>query len=207
MPEPVRREALAGTTCIACGVFRSFLDELRQQGRFSLPTEYLPPHLHLYPLRLEELLTTQLNRQREHQHNVLLLYGDCCPHMTQLVDFAWGWRTPGTNCAQIVLGHDEWRRLVRAGAFFLFADWARNWHNIMTHIPGTDPQTFIAIFREQHQRFIYLDPGTEAIPERDLDDCARHFGVPWERRAISLDPLATQLQAGIDHVVKRGNRR
>ncbi len=185
--------------CISCSVFCKELNML--QGELDLECHCLDSDLHLRPRELQERMTPLVESARE-QSQVLLIYGDCHPYMTEL-ERPGVVRTRGVNCAEIILGKNRYRELVRAGAFFILPEWALRWREIFAICPGFD---MAEIIRDMHSKLVYLDTGTSPVPHQELQACSQWCGIPYEVLSVSLDNFLnvvndaiTKLQTRRDH--------
>ncbi len=185
--------------CVACSVFCKELEAL--QDELDLEYHFLDSNLHLRPRELRERMAPLVESARE-QSQVLLIYGDCHPYMTDLERPGVA-RTRGVNCGEILLGQERYKELVRAGAFFMLPEWTLRWREIFDAFPGPDMAELI---RDMHSKLVYLDTGVSQIPHKELQACSAWCGIPYEVLSVSLDHFLnvvndaiTKLQTRRDH--------
>jgi hypothetical protein len=94
----------------------------------------------------------------------------------------------------MVLGHDEYRRLLREGAFFLLPEWAAQGDKYFKHELGLNRENATSLMRDSHRKLLYLDTGVAPIPERGLRSVASYCGLPWEVLPVSLDALRAVIE-------------
>lgn len=185
------------TVCIACSIFRNELELLRSQGRFTLDTDYLDSSLHLYPSKLQAELDRFVQRHRDQQQRVLLLFGDCHAYMVDYGDGPGIARTEGVNCCQIMLENGEYQRLHRDGYFFLLPEWALRWEEIIKACIGLPQDQAQAFMREMHSGFIYLDTDVLPVPQQELDALAEFFGLSLTIKHVGLEPFYLNIQRAL----------
>jgi len=76
--------------------------------------------------------------------------------MDQILNEAKVLRTPGQNCVDIYLGHEQFCHELEQGAFFLFEDWAHHWQEIVCPIMPGDPEIMRSIFRGAHKYLLAI---------------------------------------------------
>lgn len=179
---------------IGCAVLRAELAALAG-GLPALEASFLPSHLHLDPARLERELGVALDARAGRA--VMLAYGDCCPGMRRLAARPGVVRTPGLSCCELLLGQAEYRRLLRAGAFFLLPEWTPRWRTVFTCDLELEAEAARALMGELHTRLIYLDTGVMPVPRAELAACAAFCGLPLEVRPVALDHLRATLTAAL----------
>jgi len=178
---------------IACSIFRKEIELLIAQKQIEIPFTYLSSMLHLYPDVLDRSLQQAVERARQNGEDVLLVYGDCCPHMhdCQIDDRIE--RVRGINCFEILLGRDQYRRLCSERAFFLMPDWAYRWREVFQYQLGLEGDNARSFMAEFHTRLVYLDTGLTPVPEELLDEISEYCGLPVEILPVSLDHLHTSI--------------
>ncbi len=176
-------------TCIACSVFQPELKALQERGALDVPFHFLDSQLHMKPLELKELLETLVQKLRRQGRRVVLVYGDCYPHMVDQTRAPGVSRTEGINCCQILLGKERYKALLRTGAFLLFSEWTKRWRELITRLAGLDKESTLEMFQELHTKMIYLDTGVCAPPQKELQACSEYFHLPVEVEQVSLEHL------------------
>ncbi|KAF0234638.1 MAG: hypothetical protein FD177_665 [Desulfovibrionaceae bacterium] len=190
-------------TIIACGIFRKELAALGYSHKGAEKLVCLNSMLHMRPSLLDELLDGML-RGKAQRH--LLVYGDCCPHMDQFARMDGVRRVAGVNCCEIILGHDRYRELRRAGVFFFMPEWTRRWERVFKKELGfTTQETAQEFMREMHTRLIYLDTGVGEVPRDTLADIETYLGMPVEVFPVGLGQLEAALLAGLQSLNAAGD--
>jgi len=193
----------SGATIIACGIFRKELAALGYSHKGAEKLVCLNSMLHMRPSLLDELLDGMLHGKAQRH---LLVYGDCCPHMDEFAHRADVRRVEGVNCCEIVLGHDRYRELRRAGAFFFMPEWTRRWERVFKQELGfTTPETAQEFMREMHTRIIFLDTGVDQVPEDTLADIEAYLDMPVEVFPVGLDHLEATMLAGLQSLNAAGD--
>ncbi|MES9966466.1 MAG: DUF1638 domain-containing protein [Sedimenticola sp.] len=181
-------------TCLACSVFRPELSALSEQGEIDCRIRYLSSTMHMFPVKLDQRMQHLVDVERKRGHNVLMVYGDCHPHMHDLEQAGDVSRTRGIHCGEILLGKKRYKELLRERAFLLLPEWAMRWREILMHLEDLDEETTIELLRDRHDKFVYLDTGVVPIPEDDLKACAAHFDLPLEIEQVSLEHLRARIR-------------
>ncbi len=174
---------------ITCSVFRAEITWLWQHHWADLSVPFQNSMLHMHPAKLGQRVELVVGEHLRQGHRVLLIYGECFPGMAALEAQPGVARTHGGNCAEMVLGRDEYRRLLREGAFFLLPDWAAQGDRYFKRELGLNRDNASSLMGEMHQKLLYLDTGVVPIPERGLQAVSHHCGLPWEVLPVSLDRL------------------
>ncbi len=186
--------------CIACSVFREELKALQERGLLDLNIRFLDSDLHLKPSELRERMVPILESDLEQGHGVLLAYGDCHPHMAELMERRGVARTCGVNCSEILLGRELYRRLIKEGAFFLFPEWTLRWRDIFSMLLRLDLESTAEVIRDMHSKLVYLDTGVVPVPKEKLKACADYCCLPFEVLHISLDNLLGAINEALERL-------
>ncbi|MBI4913032.1 MAG: DUF1638 domain-containing protein [Acidobacteria bacterium] len=187
--------------CVACSIFRDEMERLQAQEQTDLPVRFLGSMLHMVPERLEQRLKAAVQEELAKGHDVLLAYGDCCPHMVDIEEGDGVGRTGGINCCEILLGREAYRRLRREGVFFLMPEWTLNWKAVFRDTLGLHDENARHFMRDMHTRLVYLDTGLIRVPEEELTEIAQFTGLPVERMQVSLDPLLASLRDAAERIL------
>ncbi len=178
-----------GTVCIACTVFRTALEMLREQGEFDLPVRYLDSLLHMRPKELARRLETRIERERDRGKQILLLYGDCDPYMIDRVRKLGVCRPEGANCFELLLGRNRFRKLRRERAFFVLPDWAHRWQEVVRAGIGDQRESVRCVMIDLHSKLVYLDLGSIPVPEEEMQAFSDYVELPWEVVSVSIESL------------------
>ncbi|HUW71321.1 MAG TPA: DUF1638 domain-containing protein [bacterium] len=180
-------------TLIGCGILRKEFSLLPKSVKDRFKPRFLDSMLHLNPALLEQSLTSIKSAQTGEA--VVFLYGDCCPRMEELSSGKGRTRTEGVNCIEIYLGRDTYRKLRREGTFFLMPEWAGRWKEIFQRELGFKTAESARDFmRDSMTQALYIDTGSEPVPEAKLAEFAEFTGLPVSIRKVETDHLREALE-------------
>ncbi|MDR1231878.1 MAG: DUF1638 domain-containing protein [Spirochaetaceae bacterium] len=165
---------------LSCGIFRPELDiaiaEIRDNFKgHNIEITYLPPSLHVYPLKMEEELTKNLDKMKDSK--VLVLYGSMCHADLPEIAEKYNALVPKEkNCIEIMLRPEIKNEMDKTGNInYLTAGWLKTWKEI-----SADGAMI-------GDKIIYLDCGANLISDEEIlyfFDCAN---LPIETVPITLD--------------------
>jgi len=178
------------TLWICCGVVTKEVEELHRRGDIQGELGFLNSMLHMNPLQLEHILEEQL---QDSSRPVVLIYGDCCPGMLQLIDRPGVSRVDGINCCQVLLGKERYKELMRDETFIMLPEWTSHWKAIIEQELGLHGEIARDLFRESRKGLVYLDTGLAPVPEKELNECSVYTGLPLRVEPINLNRLKTAL--------------
>lgn len=181
------------TVWLSCGVIRAEMKELHRHGLIKGELLFLDSMLHMDPPLLEARLTKALEQKTETQCRLVLVYGDCSAHMLDIVRRFRVGRVSVINCAQLLLGRERYRQLMREEAFLVLPEWARRWEHIMKSELGLNKEVAQGLMGENRGSLVYLDTGLVPVPEQHLAAFSEYTGLPWQIEAVSLDTLLSSL--------------
>lgn len=181
---------------IGCGILRKEFRMLPQSLQERFEPRFLDSMLHMKPARLEQSLTS-LEHERSGE-SMVLLYGDCCARMEELSGGRLRSRTRGVNCIEIYLGHDTYGALKRAGTFFLMPEWARRWKEIFQRELGfVTAEAAREFMKSSMTQALYIDTGSEPVPEADLSEFTEYTGLPVSIRRVGTEHLQEALESAV----------
>lgn len=187
---------MAHTLWLSCGVVQAEMEELHRRGLISGELLFLDSMLHMDPPTLEATLTATLEEKNSRQACLVLVYGDCSARMLDIVRLFKVGRVNVINCAQLLLGRDRYRRLMREEAFLILPEWAKRWEHIMKTELGLTRAVAHDLMGENRGLLVYLDTGLVPVPEQELLDFSVYSGLPLQVETVTLDcMLATLLEA------------
>ena len=189
---------------IACGVLCPELEALRERRRIDFPIRYLESNLHMAPEMLHQQMASLVESEGKEGHQVLLVYGDCHPHMAELVAMPGVVRVQGVNCCEILLGRERTRSLRKETAFCLLAEWTSRWREVLAKLLDLDEEATVAVMRECHSKLVYLDTGALPLPTDELKACSEYFGLPCEVLSVPLDHLLEVVMDAAKELKGRG---
>jgi hypothetical protein len=181
------------TVWLSCGVLRAELEELHRRGKIGGELRFLDSMLHMNPQQLQTTLETALGQPGPAGGRLVLVYGDCCSRMLDLVrQFRVG-RVNAINCAQMLVGRARYRELMHRHAFMLLPEWAARWREIFQIELGLSAEVAHDLMSEHCGELVYLDTGLTPVPENALADCRAHLGIPCRIERVTLDHLLALL--------------
>jgi hypothetical protein len=184
---------------LSCGIFRPELDivisEIKDKFKdHAITITYLPPSLHIYPLRMEEALTENLDKIKNSK--VLVLYGSMCH--TELSRIAQKYNAlfpKEKNCIEIMLKPEIKNEMDKTGNInYLTTGWLQNWKEIVTG------GAMIG------DKIIYLDCGENLVSDEEIlefFDCAN---LPIETVKITLDNFKEIIINLCKELIEPGNK-
>lgn len=180
---------------IACSIIKKEIEALQQCGEISIPFQYVDSRYHMRPAKLQDMLSAAICDTLETADRVVIVYGDCCPDMHIIAKDERVHRVNYRNCITLLLGDEEYRQQMRAGAFLVQAEWLKQWQTIFLEDLGLqDSATAKEMMRDMNKKLVYLDTGLEPIPMTDLEAFAAYVGLPWEILPVTLDKLKRAIQ-------------
>lgn len=174
---------------VCCSVFCREVETLRDRHWPGVPVRRVNSMLHMCPGRLAAVVEALLERESARRRRVVLVYGDCAVQMARFEKRPNVVRTAAHNCCELLLGREEYSRLLRQGAFFMLPEWTRRWKEVFSRELGLDQANASGLMGDMHRMLVYLDTGLAAVPEEALLSCSRYCGLPVEIRPVTLEPL------------------
>ncbi len=169
------------------------MEELHRLGLIRGELLFLDSMLHMYPPLLEATLTAALEHHDGQSGRLVLVYGDCSARMLDLVRRFRVGRVNVINCAQLLVGRDRYRLLMREGAFLVLPEWARRWEHLMSSELGLTRGVARELMGENRVVLVYLDTGLVPAPEQELAEFSSYTGLPWRVEAVTLDSMLAAL--------------
>jgi len=182
------------TVWLSCGVVRAEMEELHRLGLIEGILLFFDSMLHMDPPGLEAVLTEALERNVDQPGCLVLMYGDCTARMLDLVRRFRVGRVNVINCAQLLVGRERYRQLMREEAFLVLPEWARRWEHIMKSELGLTKEVAHDLMGENRGVLVYLDTGLTPVPEQDLARFSAYSGLPWRAEQVSLDSMLALLK-------------
>lgn len=183
------------TIWLSCGVVRGEMEELRRRGLIDGKMIFLDSMLHMDPPKLEARLAETLEQEKGYSGCLVLVYGDCSARMLDLVRRFYVGRVAVINCAQLLVGRERYRQLMREEAFLVLPEWSRRWKHIMKNELGLNRAIAHDLMGENRGVLVYLDTGLIPVPEQQLQEFSAYTGLPWRVEAVSLDNMLASLLA------------
>lgn len=181
------------TLWLSCGVLRAEMTELHRRGLIEGELRFLDSMLHMDPEQLQIRLETELRRSSSEASRCVLVFGDCCGRMLDMVRQFSAGRVDAINCAQMLVGRVRYRELMHEQAFMLLPEWATRWEEIMRTELGLSPDIARDFMSDYRRELVYLDTGLVPVPHAELAACAAYAGLPCRVEAVALDHLLALL--------------
>lgn len=191
------------TICLACSIFKNELALLKEKGEFGLNVLFQSSMLHMKPELLDERLRLAMTNLLDENKNVVLLYGDCCPHMNMIENEKATIRTKGINCIEILLGKETYRKLRKEGAFFFMPEWILRWEEVFKFELQLEDNIAKEFMQEFHTKIIYLNTGQIKIPYSQLKEIEKYTGLKVEL----MDADTSRLKDVLQRAIKQLNAR
>ncbi len=198
----------AATIWLCCGVLKEEMEELLRRGLIDGTLLFLDSMLHMKPSQLEETLTARLEQRSNPSVRLVLVYGDCSAGMLDLTRRFRVGRVNVINCAQLLVGRERYRQLMKEGAFLVLPEWAKRWELIMKNELGLSREVAHDLMGENRGVLVYLDTGLTPVPEKELAEFSAYSGLPWRVETVTLDIMLQALleaQAGASMGAEQGS--
>lgn len=188
-----------GVDAVCCGIFRKELESLGPGVFGGARPLYLDSMMHMRPAQLDQKLLKLTAACPERRF--LLVYGDCCPHMSDLARRPGIRKVEGVNCCEVFLGRESYRALRREGAFLFLPEWVERWEEVFKRQLGLEDKALARDFmHDLHKRLIYVDTGVVPAPGATLAAIEAHFDMPVEVLGIGLEHLSEAISSGLRRV-------
>lgn len=188
--------------CLACGVFTMELASLAREGRLDCAVVTLESMLHMRPANLERELQRVMAAAPDERF--LLVYGDCHPRMHEMQSEERVSRVAGSNCCDILLGHEAYRTLQKEQTFIFLPEWTLRWREVFARELGFDkPELAQSFMKEHRKRLVYLDTGVLPVPAATLREISEFFGMPVAVLPIALDNLLQAIKNALKKLEER----
>ncbi|MDD5284290.1 MAG: DUF1638 domain-containing protein [Desulfuromonadaceae bacterium] len=181
------------TVWLSCGALRAEMEELHRRGGIEGEILFLDSMLHMDPPLLEAKLIGALEQKSGSDGCLVLVYGDCSAKMLDLVRRFRVGRVNVINCAQLLVGRDRYRQLMREEAFLVLPEWALRWEHIMKKELGLNRDLAHDLMGENRGVLVYLDTGLIMVPEQQLEEFSSYTGLPWRVESVALDCMLAEL--------------
>ncbi len=153
--------------------------------------------MHLAPDTLKSAMDNEIHSLHCKGQCVLLIYGQCHNYMDQYSQLGYVYQLSGTNCIEIIIGTEQYHKLINDGAFFLIYEWARNWKNIFADELELPQNIAKDLMNSQHKYLLYLDTGEPPIPEQLLNEASDFMGLPWKTMNINSNNLINSINSSL----------
>mgnify|MGYP000951268395 CR=1 FL=1 len=175
------------TLWISCGVVRKEMECLLSEGVIEGELMFWDSMLHMVPLELESRLNVLLDSKKAVIRPMVLVTGDCSPHMLNIAEDHKIARVNATNCGQMLLGKQRYRELMHEGAFIVLPEWAQRWKEIITEELGLNGEIAKEFMRENRKKLVYCDTGVSDVPHETLHMFSEYTSLSLCIEKVSLD--------------------
>ena len=169
--------------------------QLHRLGEIDGELLFMDSMLHMHPPRLEAVLTEVLQRRAAEEGCLVLVYGDCSGRMLDLVGRFGIGRVDAINCAQLLLGRERYRRLMREEAFLVLPEWAGRWEQAIKRELGLNRSVARELMGENRGVLVYLDTGLIPVPKLQLEEFSSYTGLPFRVEEVALEHLLAGLRS------------
>lgn len=172
---------------LSCGVLQGELQKLLDDCLIAGNLLALDSMLHMRPELLDKVLRDLLNELPATVAKVLV-YGDCCAGMVDIeVEFKLA-RVNAINCAQMLLGREKYRDMMRRESFMFLPEWAERWETVFKQELGLfTPEQAHMVIGDNRKEIIYLDTGLIPVPYEKMQACSQFTGLEWHIEKILLE--------------------
>jgi hypothetical protein len=183
--------------CVACSIFKIELDHILADKSLNIDVKYLSSMLHMTPEKLQNELSTIIN-SKEKENDFILVFGDCCPHMTTIASQPNVSRTKGINCIEIFLGKEKYRKMRKDGVFFLMPEWTLRWKEVFKFELKLEGDIAKDFMNEFHTKIVYLDTGQIHIPRTQIKEIEEYTGLEVEIMKVDSTHLVQSIKQTIE---------
>lgn len=181
------------TLWMCCGVMRKEIEYLLANGDIEGELMFWDSMLHMVPIELEKRLNMILNGLIDTLRPMVLVVGDCSPHMLNIAYDHKIARVDATNCAEMLFGATRYRELMNTGAFIVLPEWAPRWKEIMNKELGLYDEVAKEFMQDNRTEMVYCDTGLQAVPFEMLQLFSDYTGLPLRIEEVDLVPVTLLL--------------
>jgi hypothetical protein len=181
---------------IACQVFQQALEYLGLESRYpTIRVTYLPPNLHLRLRELSKYLRKEVVAAKKRNEQILCLYGDCFPGISDYCRRHGARRVAGPNCWEMFLGSERFNRLLdeETGTYFLEKELIRNFREYCVEpLELYDKEMRECCFSHYH-RVLYVRQPSDPDLLAEAEEIARFLGLSLEIQDCDYSHLEKRL--------------
>ncbi|MFC1951565.1 DUF1638 domain-containing protein [Chloroflexota bacterium] len=144
---------------IACAVFKSTIEYLHMEERFSnLRLTYLPSNLHLLPYKLKNRMLAEIKAAQKRHERVICLYGDCFSGIDDFCQEYGVTKVPGHYCYEMLLGNERFNQLLNGltGTYFAEKDLIINFEEYCVRPLELRDEEMRKYCFNQYRRLLYV---------------------------------------------------
>ncbi|MEW6712090.1 MAG: DUF1638 domain-containing protein [Candidatus Riflebacteria bacterium] len=180
---------------LCCGVLKNEMEFLKINARISGELLFFDSMLHMQPENLEALLSQAIHKFQSEYEEIILIYGDCCPSMYLIEREKAVIRPDFLNCAQMLLGRDTYRMLIKQQSYLILPEWLPRWQEIFSVELGLDKQVATCMMQENCSELVYLDTGLIEVKIKQLIEWSEYVGLPYRIEKVDLSIFAQNLNS------------
>ena len=172
---------------IACGIFEKEIEALREELGFPFEVHYLAAGLHVTFDDLKEALVAELERCRAGYEGTIVVYGQCHPHMEEILKPYHAALAECQNCVDALITRKGMEQKAREGLFFyLSPGWLDAWKDIFRRLNWGPEEARMQMgsFRGS----VYLDTLQDAATrEEELLEFFDFTNLPFQIMPVDLN--------------------
>ena len=168
---------------IACGVFTPLLNQLQLEKSYShIRITYLPSNLHMFPLKLKNLLQKEIIAAKKRSEKIICLYGECFPDMDLFCLDQGVIKVPGHTCYEMLLGKKVFQDIMdtSAGTFFLERDLILNFEDYCIKPLELEDEEMRNMYFKNYVRVVYMRQPSDPDLSGKAAEIAQFLGLPLE---------------------------
>jgi len=181
---------------IACRVFKPALEYLGLENRYShIRLTYLPPNLHLKPRELGRYLRREIAAAERRNEQVICLYGDCFPGISDYCQRHGARRVPGPYCWEMFLGSERFNRVLEenVGTYFLEKELILNFKEYCIEPLELYDEEMRRYCFQRYQRLLYVRQPSDPDLLTDANELAEFLGLSLEVQDADYSHLEKRL--------------
>ncbi|PKL10173.1 MAG: hypothetical protein CVV51_00205 [Spirochaetae bacterium HGW-Spirochaetae-7] len=180
---------------LACGIFAREFKSLDPELQEKFKPTFFDSMLHMDPAALDGRVAEALPPEGT---PVVILYGDCSPHMLEFGQKPACGRARGVNCCEICLGAARYRELRKAGSFFFMPEWMARWETVFKQSLGLEDRELAREFmRENMRELVYLDTGAPRPGAEVFEAASDYIGLELRIEKVGTTGLEAALRAAL----------
>ncbi|PLX19953.1 MAG: hypothetical protein C0601_00610 [Candidatus Muiribacterium halophilum] len=182
---------------LSCGIFEKEIRYLIENKRIDIPFQFLDSSLHMYPQKLNLVLDKKIEKLRNENKKIIIVYGECHAFMIDVDDDKYVYRTPGINCIQIILGTDRYRKLRKEGAFIFMPEWIERWKEIFSEHLGLKGELGKEMINDMHSKLVYIKTPCYEDDSKYIDEVREYFDMKVDIEYSDLSFLEDSIKNGV----------
>ncbi len=172
---------VAPVRIIACRVFSPLLNQLQLERSYPhIRITYLPSNLHMFPLKLKDLIQKEIIAAKKSSERIICLYGECFPDMDLFCLDQGVIKVPGHTCYEMLLGKKVFQDIMdtSAGTFFLERDLILNFEEYCIKPLELQDEEMRSMYFKNYVRVVYMRQPSDPDLSREAAEIAEFLGLP-----------------------------